>query len=125
MIRATLEPMLGPDASKAGPDFVSWRAQLWTAPRSLAAHARQQITDDAGLADLQRSYAQIHTPAVALWCDQDPFEGHGLDTHRLSTLLPNVKEVALHGCGHYVQYGHPAAVADAILALGATTPVAP
>jgi pimeloyl-ACP methyl ester carboxylesterase len=125
MIKSMLDPMLGPDKTRVPPDFVSWRARLWTAPRSLTAHARQQVTDGAGLADLQMRYAEMRLPTTAIWCDQDPFEGNALDTHRLATLLPNAKELPLKGCGHYVQYSQPLAVSKAILLLGAPASAAP
>lgn len=125
MIRSILDPMLGPDKTRVAPDFISWRARLWTAPRSLTTHARQQVTDGAGLADLQAHYADMRLPTTVIWCDQDPFEGNALDTHRLATLLPNAKELPLKGCGHYVQYSQPLAVSRAILLLGASASVTP
>jgi pimeloyl-ACP methyl ester carboxylesterase len=120
MIRDTLVASLGPDVGRVPPDFVTWRTELWTNPRSLTTHARQNLTDPAELAALAPRYPELALPVVAMWCDEDPYEGGALDTARLAGELPRARETRLVGCGHYVQYGRPEAVIQAISSLAAS-----
>jgi hypothetical protein len=104
-IRSTLERMLGPERATVPADFVSYRQQLWTVPRSLVAHARQRLTDAGGLRDVSAHLRDVKVPAVVLGCSEDPEEGRSLDSRRLAGELPQGRLVWLEGCGHYVQYG--------------------
>jgi pimeloyl-ACP methyl ester carboxylesterase len=121
-IRHVLEAAVGPDAAKVPADFITWRTQLWVAPRSLATHARQNVTDNAELAALAPRYPTLAVPAVVIWCDQDAFNGRAVDSGRLARELPQARAVPLTGCGHYVQYARPAAVIAAIEERSPTTP---
>jgi pimeloyl-ACP methyl ester carboxylesterase len=113
-IRSTLEAALRPDGPKAPADFIPWRTKLWLAPRSLATHARQNVSDNAELAALAPRYPTLAVPAVVVWCDQDAFNGPVLDSARLARELPRAHEVRLVGCGHYVQYARPDVVIAAV-----------
>jgi pimeloyl-ACP methyl ester carboxylesterase len=121
IIAETLESMLGPDAGKAPPDFVSYRQQLWNNPRSLAVNARQGTTDVEGLTAIAARLPEVAIPTVVIGCAQDPTEGHSVDSRRLAKELPGSEIVWLEGCGHYVQYGRPEAVIDAVRKQSAPT----
>jgi pimeloyl-ACP methyl ester carboxylesterase len=114
MIAGVLERMIGPDASRVPPDFIPYRQQLWANPRSLAVHSRQQLTDDAGLADVRAQLGTVRIRSLVLVCDGDGVESRGPETRLLATELPNATLWWLEGCGHYVQFGQPEKVVDAV-----------
>ena len=75
-----------------------------------------QQRDHEELTRLAPEYPRLTTPAAVVWCDGDPFEGpaFSIRSHRLAGEIPKAREVALTGCGHYIQYGRPEAVVEAI-----------
>lgn len=114
MIERTLTRMLGPDAARVPSDFISYRQQLWNNPRSLAVQGRQQVTDNDGLADISAKLQQVRVPSLVLVCDGDAVEGRGPESRRLATELPNATLWWLNDCGHYVQFGKPEKVIEAV-----------
>jgi len=120
MIEGILRRMLGPDAGRVPPDFISYRQQLWNNPRSLAVQSRQQVTDDAGLADISARLEQVRVPSLVLCCDGDSIEGRGLDSRRLAAELPHATLWWLPDCGHYVQFGKPETVVEAVRQMAGT-----
>jgi pimeloyl-ACP methyl ester carboxylesterase len=113
-IAAILEPMIAPDAARLPRDFVAYRQQLWTNPRSLAVHSRQVVTDTAGLARIAARLPAVRVPTSVLGCAQDPTEGHDVDSRRVARELPAADLRWLEGCGHYIQYARPDEVVTAI-----------
>jgi pimeloyl-ACP methyl ester carboxylesterase len=117
-IARVLHEMLGPDTGAVPADFVSYRQQLWTTPRSLTAHARQQMTDPAGLEEIAANLHRVRVPTIVFGCDGDPTEGGSVDSRRLTREIEGSRLWWLSGCGHYIQYRHPdrivAAIAEAI-----------
>lgn len=114
MIASTLKEMLGPDATRVPADFVAYRQQLWSNPRSLTVRSRQQVTDGEGLSAIASRLDRVRVPALVLGCDGDPYEGGALDSRGLARELPAAQVRWLAGCGHYVQYGQPDEVVGAI-----------
>lgn len=118
-IAAILEKMIAPDASLLPPDFVSYRQQLWAAPRSLAVQARQRTSDVAGLTTIATGLHDVHVPSTIFGCDRDPTEGEAVDSQRLARELPDSKLWWLAGCGHFIQYSHPDQVVNAVVEMTA------
>jgi pimeloyl-ACP methyl ester carboxylesterase len=116
-IAAILEPMIAPDRARVPPDFVSYRQDLWSAPRSLAVNSRQQVSDVAGLTEIAAGLRNVRAPTTVIGCSQDVTEGHGVDSRRLARELPAASLVWLEGCGHYIQYARPDDVIAAIRAM--------
>ena len=114
VIAAILEPMIGPDGARVPADFIAYRQRLFSNPRSLAVHSRQQISDKAGLTTIAARLGDVRVPSVVLACAKDPEEGHGLDSRRLARELPRSTLHWIDGCGHYVQYAEPDAVVTAV-----------
>lgn len=115
MMEAILKEALGPDLEKVDEDFVSFRIRAWSNGRSLATQARQNVAGNLDRAALEATFANVTHRAVVVWCDGDPWEHHySIQSARLARELANAREVALKGCGHYVQHGQPAAVVAAI-----------
>ncbi len=116
-IAAILEPMIAPDRALVPADFVSYRQQLWSAPRSLAANSRQSVSDVAGLTEIAAGLAAVRAPTTVIGCAQDVTEGTSVDSRRLARELPAARLVWLEGCGHYVQHARPDDVAAAVRAM--------
>lgn len=114
MIATSLESMIGPDASRVPADFISYRQQLWNNPRSLAVRSRQQVTDNAGLAGISAGLGKVRVRSLVLGCDGDSHEGSTLDSRRLANELPGAELWWLPDCGHYVQFGKPQKVVEAV-----------
>lgn len=113
-IAGILHYMIGPDGARMPADFVAYRQQLWSNPRSLAARSRQRVTDSTGLTAIAVRLGEIRVRSVVLACAEDPEEGRGLDSRRLARELRGSELRWLEGCGHYVQYGRPEAVIAAV-----------
>ena len=113
-IAAILERMIGPDSARVPADFVADRQRLFSNPRSLAVHSRQQVSDKAGLTTIAARLGAVQIPSIILACAQDPEEGHGLDSRRLARELPGSGLRWIEGCGHYVQYAEPDRVIEAV-----------
>jgi pimeloyl-ACP methyl ester carboxylesterase len=122
VIAGSLERMIGPDVARVPADFVSYRQQLWNNPRSLAVHSRQQVTDDAGLAGIRAGLGKVRVRTLVLGCDGDSHEGELLDSHLLVKELPGAELWWLTDCGHYVQFGKPEKVVEAIRQMAKTQP---
>ena len=114
MIEGVLQRMIGPDGARVPPDFISYRQQLWNNPRSLAVQGRQQVTDDAGLAGIRAGLGKVHVPSIVLGCDGDFTESQGRNSGDLAKELPAATFWWLQNCGHYVQFGHPEKVIEAV-----------
>jgi pimeloyl-ACP methyl ester carboxylesterase len=113
-IAGILHQMLGPDTAIAPEDFVSYRQRLWTTPRSLTTHARQQVTDAAGLEEIAANLHRVRVPTVIFGCDGDPTEGGTVDSRYLTREIEGSRLWWLTGCGHYIQYRHPDRIVAAI-----------
>jgi pimeloyl-ACP methyl ester carboxylesterase len=113
-IRGVLEPMIAPDLARLPPDFVAYRQQLWTCPRSLAVRSRQTTAGNAGLARIASRLGTIRVPSLILACSSDVTEGHSVDSRRLARELPESLLRWLEGCGHFIQYARPDAVVEGV-----------
>lgn len=113
-IRALLTSLLGPNRAAVGEAFIVERVRWWNHPHALAVHARQDVTDRAGLAEQAERYGQIQSPVVVVMGELDSSEGRGLDSPRLASSLPHARLIRLPGTAHYVQFAEPQRIAEII-----------
>lgn len=113
-IRHDLTEIVAPDAAIMPKDFFSKRMVLWKKPGPLRAYAEHSLAYGDDLERLSQSYPQLKEPVVILQGDADSFQSLRETSARLAKEIPGATLRTFPATGHYLQYRHPQAVAEAV-----------
>jgi pimeloyl-ACP methyl ester carboxylesterase len=123
-IREGLTTALVPDEAVVPKHFYDQRVALWKKPGPLRAYAEHSLALNTDLALLSPQYVKFTKPVVVLQGEADSYAALRDGAASLAREIPGAQLRSFPATGHYLQYRHPQAVAEAVDRLfgGVTSP---
>lgn len=117
VIRAGALRSISPNAAAMPENFFAQHLPIWVRPGPIRARAEQAMVFNAELAAMVPAYPGIRKPVVVLQGDADVLLPIRTGSGRLARAIPGAELKTFADTGHYLQYVHPAAVAEAVMRL--------
>ena len=118
-IRVGATRSISPNAAAMPKNFFDQHLPIWVRPGPIRARAEQAMVFDAELRIMTPLYPSIRTPVVVLQGDADVFIPIRDGSAHLARAIPGAELHIFADTGHYLQYVHPQAVAEAVARLHA------
>ena len=113
-IRAGAMRSIHPNADAMPKNFFAEHLPIWARPGPIRAHAEQAMIFDEELTAMVPAYPSIRIPVVVLQGDADALLPIRNGSAPLTRAIPGAELQTFANTGHYLQYVHPAAVAEAV-----------
>ena len=116
-IRTGAMTSISPNLDRMPTNFFDTHLPIWARPGSIRARAEQAMVFDQELTAMVPAYPNIRVPVVVLQGDADEYLPIRNGSRRLAQAIPGAELKTFADTGHYLQYVHPEAVAEAVMRL--------
>lgn len=113
-IRAGAMMSISPNADSMPKNFFDQHLPIWVRPGPIRTRAEQAMVFDQELAAMVPAYPGIRIPVVVLQGDADEYLPIRNGSRRLAQAISGAELETFADTGHYLQYIHPEAVAEAV-----------